>query len=456
MHVKCKGGIAISRRLLALAINERFFYGRVMIALAALIMFASGPGQSHTFSVFLIPLVEDLGLSHTAISSAYAFATLVAAFGLPFIGKAIDRNGVRRVLIAIVIAFGAATIAFSAIGGFILLTLGFGLLRFLGQGSLMLCANDLASQWFDKKRGIALSLTMLGFSLSVALHPPIAQWLTQTHGWRMAWVIMGIGTWLLLLPPVMLLLFGRPEQLGLVPDGTIKKTGACDPVPSKSEDSAAANARESIEDAVADRGLDLANARRTDAFWIILVSNSIHSALATTIFFHQVSIFEAKGLEATLATSVFSVAAMMMVVSSLTIGHLLDRLPTRPLYAAALLSTSLSLAMMSQVQGQLTAIAFAFIFGLSNGAMMVQVAYVWPRFFGRAHLGSILGTSQMGMVIGASLGPIPLGVGYDLIGEYDGLLLVLSLLPISCAVAVMLMRIPRIDSGRNSTPSNRQ
>ncbi len=422
-----------------------------MLALAALIMFASGPGQSHTFGVFLIPLAEELEISHTAISIAYAFATLVAALGLPFVGKAVDRKGVRRVSILIVSAFGAATIAFSAVAGFVLLTLAFGLLRFLGQGSLMLCANNLASQWFDKKRGIALSLTMLGFSASVALHPPIAQWLMEAHGWRMAWIIMGIGTWLLLLPPVLWLLVDRPEELGLAPDGPIGKPKDGDPIASKSEAPATAKAMD--EDRSAERGLDLAEARRTDAFWVILVSNSVYSTLATSIFFHQVSIFQAKGLEPGLATSVFSITALTMVVSSLITGHLLDRLPTRPLYASALLSTSLCLVMMSQVQGQLTAIAFAFVFGLSGGAMLAHVAYVWPRFFGRAYLGSILGTSQMGMVIGASLGPIPLGVGYDLLGGYDGSLLALALLPIGCAVAVMSMRIPRIDESGPPPPS---
>ncbi len=432
---------------MALAINERFFYGRVILALAALIMFASGPGQSHTFGVFLLPISRDLGISHTSISSAYAFATLAAAFGLPFVGRIVDREGVHRTLIAIVVAFGAAAIAFGAVSGFILLTLGFGLLRFLGQGSLMLCANNLTSQWFDRRRGIALGLTMLGFALSIAVHPPVAQWLNERYGWRMAWVVMGVGTWLLLLPPVMLLLFDRPEQLGLVPDGKPKAGGEGEGSPAKnSNDAAGGSGRSTKEDA--DRGLDLAEARRTDAFWIILVSNSVHSALATAIFFHQLSVFDAKGLEAALATSVFPVMALMMVISSLIIGHLLDRLPTRPLYMAALLSTSLSLVMMSQVQGQLTAIAFALVFGLSNGAMMALFAYVWPRFFGRAHLGSILGTAQMGMVIGASLGPIPLSVGYDLVGEYDGPLLVLALLPISCAAAVAFMRIPRIDPER--------
>ena len=157
-----------------------------MLVIASLTMFASGPGQSHTFSVFLLPISEGLGISRTSVSSAYAFATLVAAFGLPQVGRMIDRHGVRKVLIAVGAAFGTAAVAFGVVSGFVVLTFGFAALRFFGQGSLMLCAGNLASQWFDRKRGLALSLTMLGFSVSVAVHPPLAQWLAESLGWRAA------------------------------------------------------------------------------------------------------------------------------------------------------------------------------------------------------------------------------------------------------------------------------
>ena len=74
-------------RSVALKINRRIFYGWIILAVAALGIFVSGPGQSHTFSVFLVHIQADLGLSATAVSSAYAFATLVAAFGLPSWGN---------------------------------------------------------------------------------------------------------------------------------------------------------------------------------------------------------------------------------------------------------------------------------------------------------------------------------------------------------------------------------
>ena len=401
-----------------------------MLAVASLTMFASGPGQSHTFSVFLLPISEDLGISRTSVSSAYAFATLVAAFGLPHVGRLVDRHGVRTVLTGVGVALGTAAIAFGAVSGFVLLTVGFAALRFFGQGSLMLCAGNLASQWFDRKRGLALSLTMLGFSVSVAVHPPLAQWLTDAFGWRMAWVAMGVATWLLLLPPVLLLVFDRPEALGLPPDGS-------------AGDEATARTKPGPDGAVV--GLTLPEARRTGAFWIILASNCSFSALVTAMFFHQVSVFEAQGLDAATAASVFSICAVVMVVTTPLVGMLLDRFPTKPLYAAALVSVGVALVAMSVATDLPSAIVFSVLFGLCNGAMHAHFTFVWPKFFGRRHLGSIQGVNQMAAVIGASVGPIPLGLGYDHFGGYGGTLVALAAIPVMCAIAVAFMRTPRLE-----------
>ena len=443
-----------------------------MLVIASLVMFASGPGQSHTFSVFLLPISEDLGISRTSVSSAYAFATLVAAFGLPHVGRMIDRHGARKVLTVVGAALGTAGVAFGAVSGFVLLTLGFGALRFFGQGSLMLCAGNLVSQWFDRRRGLALSLTMLGFSVSVAVHPPLAQWLSEALGWRMAWVVLGVTTWVMLLPPVLLLVFDRPETLGLRPDGraaeavgdasprpgaaregsvTSEAAGDASPRPGTArEDSVTSEAASRASPRPANApddsvtGLSLAEARRTGAFWIILASNSSFAALVTALFFHQVSVFEAQGLDAALAASVFSICAVVMVVTTPLVGMLLDRFPTKPLYSCAMLSVSVALVAMSLVRDLPSAIVFSVLFGVANAAMHAHFTFVWPRFFGRRHLGSIQGVAQMGGVIGASIGPIPLGLGYDYLGGYGETLVALAAIPVICAVAVAFMRAPRL------------
>ena len=52
------------------------------------------------------------------------------------------------------------------------------------------CAN-LVSQWFDKKRGFAMSIMALGFGISMAIHPPLSQFLIDMYGWKMAWMFLG-------------------------------------------------------------------------------------------------------------------------------------------------------------------------------------------------------------------------------------------------------------------------
>jgi MFS family permease len=418
------------RDAFALRVNRRWFYGWPMLAIAGLAMFASGPGQSHTFSVFITPIGQSLGITTTAVSSAYAVATLAAAFGLPYVGRMVDRFGVRHVLLVIASLFGLAQIGFGAIGNLALLALGFTALRFLGQGSLMLCSANLVSQWFSRKRGFALSLMGLGFAATMAAHPPLAQWLIDSVGWREAWLWLGIVTWLLLLPPILLLVQNRPEDLGLEPDG--------DATPA--EAGGAASRRQA-----AILGLRAGEALRTGAFWIIALSLATLSMLVTGLFFHQVSIFASLGLSTQLAASIFPVSAITMVLTMPLIGRLLDRLPTQPVFACGMLTMSAAMIALTFVQSPASAIVYAVVFGVANAVIHTHMTFLWPRFFGRRHLGSIQGMAQTIGVVGASLGPLPLGVAYDLFGSYGGALWLFALQPVACAGAILLMHPPKLE-----------
>ena len=422
------------RTAFALRVNVRFFYGWVMLGVGALGLFVSGPSQSHTFSVFITPISMDLGLSRTAVSLAYAGATLVASLGLPYMGRLVDRFGFRAVTLWVGVFFGASALAFGYVTNLFLLAIGFAALRFLGQGSLMLNSNGLVAQWFSRKRGLALGLTALGFSLSMAVHPSLAQWLIDHVGWRQAWLWMGIATWVLLLPAVSVLIQNKPEDLGLLPDGRRPKDSAED-------DGIGAVGDE--QDA-ADVGLTLKEAMRTSAFWIIATTVGIMSLLVTAMFFHQVSILGSQGLDPQTASKVFAISASAMVVFMPVVGRLLDRFPTQRVFAAALLIISCSLLSLAFVTGIASAVVYGFVFGIANAASHTNITFVWPRFFGRKHLASILGVAQMVTVVGASIGPLPFAIAYDLFGSYTGALIATAALPVFCAVAVLFMREPSL------------
>ena len=449
-------------------INRRFFYGWLLVAAAALTLFASGPGQSHTFGVFLTYIAEDLRLSHTEVSFAYGAATLAAAFGLPYAGRHVDRRGARRVLTVVSLLLGAAAIAFGFVNGLVVLALGFAAVRFLGQGCLFLCASNVIAQWFERRRGFALSLVWLGFSASVALHPPFSQWLIETVGWREAWLWLGISSWALLLP-ILWFVRSRPEDLGLRPDGRAapearaeakhgsgapvarREPGATGARPDEATPREAGQGSDSADDSGSPRasqpeitGLTLKQALRTSAFWIVAVGLSLIALLMTGLFFHQVAIFQHRGLDPHLATRVFAITAICSVVAAPVLGRAMDRTPSRFMYASALVIMAGALMVLHVVDDATTAIAYAVVFGLANAAMHVNVGYLWADFFGRRHLGSIQGTGQTTLIVGASLGPLPFSLSLDFTGDYSAALAGSAALCVLLAlVAALFLRYPR-------------
>jgi len=405
------------------ALNARAFYGWTILAVAGLGIFASGPGQSHTFSVFVGPIGDDLGLSKAAIASAYGLATLVAAFLLPKMGRLVDRHGPRRMTTVVTLLLGLACMAFGAAGGIVTLALGFGALRFFGQGSLMMNCANLVAQWFSRRRGFAMSLMALGFAASMAVHPPLGQFLIDQFGWRLAWVALGVVTWLILLPPVLLLVHDKPEDLGLRPDG--------DAAPAEGA------AKPALD------GLTLREGLRTPTFYILAAGWFAMAMLVTTLHFYQVSILVAQDVAAEIAARVFPVSAFTLVLTMPLVGKMFDRFRTRHVFAAGLVVMAAALAGVTLVDDLAGALVYAALFGINNAFSLTMFGYLMPRFFGRRHLGSLQGAGQMIAVVGASLGPLPVGLAFDLLGSPTLTLRLLALIPIACAVAAALfLRTP--------------
>ena len=400
-------------------VNAKFFYGWIIVGIANIGIFSSGPGQSHTFSVFVEPISQDLELSSASIASAYGLATLIAAFLLPYMGKIIDRYGARVSLIIISIILGISCMFFGAASNFLMLTVGFGFLRFFGQGSLMLGCANLVSQWFDSKRGFAMSLMALGFGMSMAIHPPVSQFLIDQYGWKYAWIILGISTWIIMVPSLFILAWNNPENIGLKPDGVKKSNLKNDEI-------------EAIE------GLNLTEASKENSFYILAAMWFGMAMLVTTLHFYQVTILTNQGITTEFAASLFTVSAFAMVVFMPLVGKFFDNFPTKYVLATGLLINSISLISITYSNSEAYSLFYAVSFGINNAFSMTMFGYIWPRYFGRKHLGSIQGTGQMIGVIGASLGPLPVGFAIDYLGSSLITIRYLSVYPIIMAVIIIM------------------
>ena len=188
-------------------------------------MFMSGPGQSYSVAAFIDPMLADLGLLRSQYSLAYLVATLISGASLPFVGRALDRFGARRLLPAIALLLGLACLGMAGVRHLLGLYLGLTFVRCLGQGALTLISTWMVGQWFVRRRGLAMGLLGLGSTLSFMVFPAGNLWLIEGYGWRGAWTALAVAVWALLCVPAALLVRNRPENLGLEPDRPTTKPG---------------------------------------------------------------------------------------------------------------------------------------------------------------------------------------------------------------------------------------
>lgn len=413
---------------IAQKVNQYLFYGWVMLAIGFLGMLATGPGQSFTISIFVNPLIEELALSRTTIASAYSVGTLVAAFGLTYVGRLIDRFGPRWMIVVFAFCLSLVCLFFPFVSGVIALGLAFTAVRFFGQGALTLGSTNLVSQWFSRKRGTALSINSLGFALGNAIYPPLVQ-LGITHiGWRTSWVVIGVCVMVMMIPITLLLVVNKPEEAGILPDGD---------TPEAKNESGQATETDGLE-----QGFTLPEALHTVAFWVLALSLAVPAMLVTGMIFHQISYFEEQGLSAQDAANIFPVLAIAMVIFMVIYGKLLDRFETRHMVGGGIFTMAIAMWVLLIANTPLLANLYGVAVGMASASMMINSSYVWPRYFGRKHLGSIQGTAYTAMIVGSAIGPLPFGIAFDLLGGYHESVLWLSFLPAICGMAVFFTRPP--------------
>lgn len=400
------------------------FYGWRIVGFAAVAFAATGPGQTAGVSVFVDPLIRDLGMSRSAVSTAYLIGTLVGALALPWVGRALDRYGVRRTMAVIGFAFGGVLVSLSAISGIVGLTAGFVGIRMAGQGALGLTATTAAALWFDRRRGTASGIvTGLG-AVGVSLTPLAAEALIAEHGWRTAWLLSGLGVWLVVIPIALLGMRDRPSVLGQWPDGRTP------------QDTAAAERAMTW-------GVDRRTAIRHPFFWVVTAGAAAVGLLATGVAFHQISLLGERGLSPAEAAANFVPQTAAALASTLAVGTLADRVRHRSLIAGAMAALAGALILATSVTPGLSAMAFGALVGAAGGSMRAIEVASFPHYFGTRHVGAIRGLVAALSVASTAFGPLLFALGRDLTGSYTTVLLVSVPLPVAVGVAAFVIRPPR-------------
>ncbi|NQW19309.1 MAG: MFS transporter [Chloroflexi bacterium] len=411
-----------------------FYYGWVILAVAALANFTSAPGQTYTFSVFQNSFLNDLHLSSTAVSTLYLFGSLTAAVIIIFIGRYLDRLGPRVMLVIVTIFLGLGALWLSQINFAWQLYVGFAIMRTMGQGALSLIPATVVSVWFVRKRPMALAIMALGGALASGVFPIYGATLIDAFGWRTAWVAIAITVWVLLIIPAIIFMRTTPESIGLRPDGDSTETD-------HNLLSSIGSAKKRFIDS--ERSWTLGEAIHSRALWVLIFAGTAQSLVGTGVMFHQVSIITSKGLTASTAAGVFGIIAPMLIAGQFLGSYLASRIELRYLLAAGQVVIIIAMLILMNTTQLWQAYLYGAVLGINMGFLMNINQVVWPSYFGRKHLGSIRGVTNFGMMSAAALGPLPLALALDITGNSTAGLIAYMTLPPLCGVAALFAGNPR-------------
>jgi MFS family permease len=392
-----------------------------MVGWSALMVAATAPGQTAAVSVFIDPMISELGISRSAISTAYLIGTLTGALAMPFIGRMLDRFGVRRVMAGIGIVFSAALCSLAAVSSIVGLTAGFVVIRMAGQGALGLAATTAVALWFDRRRGTAVGLVSAVGASAISLAPVLLEILVSDWGWRRTWLAEGIAIAVLVLPVALLAMRNRPADLGQQPDGKV------------------------IDDSAPPRpiwGVNRAVAIRTPFFWVVTGGIAATGLLSTAINFHQISLLTAHGLSTVEAAANFLPQTVANLLGTLAMGMLADRVRSQWLIAASMACLLAALLLGTVVLPGVLAILFGLLIGTAGGSIRALEAATFPRHFGTRHLGAIRGMVTSVSVGSTAFGPLMFAGLYQATGSYTPALLIAVPIPLAVAVAALLIRSP--------------
>lgn len=377
------------------------FYGWVVVATAALGLFLGAfPVVVFSFGVFFKSYIQEFHSGRAAISLAFTIHNFITAFLAVFIGRLADQFGARKVIVPGLGILGLILLSAEVIGSNIWqLYVFYSVLGAVGGATTSVPYGLVVSRWFDRRRGLALGLMMVGLGAGAILMPLLVQRLIASFGWRAAFAIVGCAILIIPMPIVGLLLRETPERMNLTPDG-VSGTPAELLAHGQSE------------------GHTWREIWHSGTFWLmiaafVLVATSVHACII-----HLPELFADRGASMKAAALGSSVLGLAVLAGRIGTGYFLDRYfgPHVALFVFA--SSALGIALLWTGSNGAPALLGAFLVGLGFGAEVDIIAYLMSRYFGLRSLGTAFGFAFGAFVMAGGMGPLIMGFAFDHTGSY--------------------------------------
>ena len=352
----------------------------------------------YNFGVFIDPLAEGLQAGRGAISLALTLGIAGNLIAGPVIGLLSDKYGARRLVLIGVLALALIVFGFSMIQSLVHLYIASVLMVVLAAGTGPITYTRVISSWFNKRRGMALGLALIGIGLGGAVLPVLSQALISEYGWRMAYQYLAAIVLLVTFPPLYFLLKDHPPNV-------------------ERSDVVGKKARQASAQETA-KGFTVTEAIKTKEFWLLAIGFLIVAAGNSGGLVHLPPLLTDAGLTAERAALYTGIMGVGVAIGRAVGGYLLDLFHAPYVAICFLLGPLFAYSFFLSGVSAEWAFIPVLLFGIGMGAEFDVIPFLISRYFGLKSFGVIYGIQISTFSIGTGLGPAIMGFAYDTYGSY--------------------------------------
>lgn len=410
--------------------KPRIFYGYWLVAVAFVFMLLSYGCGSFVFSLFVNPLQSAFGWSRGQVMVGFTLFFSVQGLVSPLVGRLVDRFGPRAVIPAGAVVIGLGFLLASRAASIYEFYAGYVIIGAGSAGMGIVPCSAFISNWFRRRRGIALGVMAAGMGAGGLVMAPAVAHLLQGFGWRATYFTMAVIIWAVTIPLALAIVRTRPSDRGLHPDGDPQTSDGHGHVPGRGAD---------LE------GLTLRQASKYAAVWLLGLSFFVSGFSNTGALHAPVPFLEDIGFPTATAAAALGTLGLGSATGKIFFGWLCDRVSPKRATALGLgLQLAGVLVLLSiRADSPLVLIwMYALLLGFGIGSWLPTMSVLVSSNFGLAYYGSVFGVIAFLESTGTSLGPLFAGLMFDATGTYYYAFVTFAVLYMVAIPAVLLMKRP--------------
>jgi MFS family permease len=397
--------------------KNKLFYGWVIVV-AFCIIGTIIAGAGYSFGVFFKSIESEFELSRTVTSGIFSVSMIFVAIFAVLGGWAADRYGPRITLPIMGLFIGLSLLLTSQTNSTWQLFFTYSLLLSIGTGATFVVMTSTVSRWFVKKKGVALGIAGSGVGLGALFMAPFATFLIVNFDWRTAYIIMGLLAWVIIIP-LSRLLKKDPHEIRVLPYGV---------------NATLINTNNTSDD-TQPISFSLRQALKTRSVWLFMCIWFFDGFTVLLILTHIVPHITDIGFSAGEAATVLSLRGGAMIMGRVIMGRISDSIGRKTTVIFCSLLQAGAILSLVWINDLWMFYIFAIVFGFSMGGAVTSVAALVSDIYGLRNIGKIFGILEIGLGIGAAIGPAMGGLIFDIKGSYSlafllgaGAILIVSLL----------------------------